>query len=383
MKIRFLTLLLFFSSGLYAHEDITMSVNKGYIHFQYETGWAEFEVGQKISILLNLSEKLLKIKGYPNQHIYIYFDHDYTKRDSSYFALGYGQFSYWDYENTKSTNDKNATGIKLIIRDRDVNIKQLLNLINSAFSNINFIKANQKQLTIDLHSSTNGIAEFDTLYSIPPSKVLKYLSSSDTITERLIKEKTYRNIKKTEEIRAIDYYFQNNKFHFYNTREPDEEWSQEQRKYVITKTYGEDVLVVDNILEISGSFNDGNFVFINDSVFYYIPQLKDKVGGPYKVDSVRAGRRPVYKYYHEYEPVNRFTLFFDNYRNYSKAIFFPDNNLVISNFDKLENNFINEIFNKRNVKETDAGASLKLYIVLTVLGLSLILNLWLWANKHK
>lgn len=383
MRIIFLTLFLFLSFGTYAHEDMIMSVNKGNIHFQYKTGWTELEIGQKVNILLDLSTKLVKTKGYTNEQIYIYFNHDYTKRDSPYWALGFGQFSYWDYEKEKSSKDITATGLKLIIRDRDFDIKELLNIINSAFSNLNFIKANQKQLIIDLHSSTNGVAQFDTLYSISHTLVKEYLSSSDTIIQQLIKEKTYRNLKRAEETRAIDYYYQNNEFHFYNTREPDEEWSQEQRKYVVSKTYGEDILVVNNILEIFGSFNDGHFVFINDSVFYYIPQLKDKVGGPFKVDSVRAGRPPIHKYYHEYSPVNRFTLFFDNYRNYNKAIFFPDSNLVISNFDKLENEFINGIFNKESAKQTDTDSNIKQYLILTVLFLSIILNVWLWTSKHK
>jgi len=383
MRIIFLTLFLFISFGTYAHQDMIMSVNKGNIHFQYKTGWTELEIGQKVNILLDLSAKLVKAKGYSNEQIYIYFDHDYTKRDSSYLALGFGHFSYWDYDKEKSSKDITATGLKLIIRDRDFDIKELLNIINSAFSNVNFIKDNQKQLIIDMHSTTNGVAEFDTLSSIPPTQVKKYLSSSDAIIERLIKEKTYRNLKKAEETRAIDYYYQNNEFHFYNTREPDEEWSQEQGKYVVSKTYGEDILVVDNILEIFGSFNDGHFVFINDSVFYYIPQLKDKVGGPFKVDNVRAGRPPIHKYYHEYAPVDRFTLFFDNYRNYTKAIFFPDSNLVISNFDKLENNFINGIFTKQDVKRTDRDSNKNLYLILTFLILSIILNIWLWTSKRK
>lgn len=383
MRIIFLTLFLCISFGAYAHQDIIVSINKGNIHFEYMTGWTQLEIGQKVNILLDLSAKLVEVKGYTKEQIYINFNHDYAKRDSSYYALGFGQFSYSDYDKEKSLNDITATGLKLIIRDSDFNIKELLNLINSAFANVNLIKSSQQQLIMDRHLSINGVAQFDTLFSIPSAQVQKYLSSSDKTIESLINEKTYRHLKKTEENRAIDYYYQNNEFHFYNTREPDVEWSQELRKYVVSKTYGEDILVVDNILEIFGSFNDGHFVFINDSIFYYIPQLKDKVGGPFKVDSVKAGRPPIHKYYHEYSPVNRFTLFFDNYRNYTKAMFFPDSNLVVSNFDKLENDFINGFFNKQPQKKADTDTNLKLYIILTILVLSIILNLWLLINKHK
>jgi len=256
-----------------------------------------------------------------------------------------------------------------------------LNLINSSIEAIDSIKRNQKPLIIDLKFWSNGIAQFDTFTSVSPEQIGKYLSYSDTIIEKLIKGKTFRNLKKSEEYRDIDYYYQNNKFHFYNTKEPDEIWSQEEERYVINKTYGEDILVVDNILEIFGSFNDGHFVLINDSVFFYVHQLMDKVGGPFKIDNISGRWKPIHKYYHEYSPINRFILFIDNYNNTQKSIFFPDSNLVISNYDSLENEFINSIFKTEIPKQKDLISSKKLYLILTILLLSIILNFWLLKKK--
>jgi hypothetical protein len=382
MKITFLSLLLFFSFSTYAHEDLIISLNNRNIHFQYKSGWSEFEVGRKVNILINLTSKLSKTKGYQNE-FYLYFSHDYTKRDSSYYALGYGEFSFWDNNKNNPLARKNTTGLKVFIRDRDINIKQLLNLVNSAFENENYIKANQKKFIINMHFLTNGITEFDTLFSIPMPQLKRYFSSSDTIVENLNLEKIYRYNKKTEGFRVIDYYYQNYKFHIYNTRDPDEEWSEEQNKYIVSKTYGEDILVVENIHEILGNSNEGHFVFINDSIFYYIPQLKDNIYGPYEIENAHSGRRPIQKYYYEQFPVRRFTLFISNRGVLSKALFLPDKNLVISNFDKIENDFINGIFKKQTINQKCSESNLILNSILSILIISIILNLWLWSKNRK
>ena len=383
MRNRLLIFFIFISLGSYAHQDMIFSVNKGNVHVKYLSGWQQFEIGYKVNILLELTDKLVRTKGYTSDNIYIYFEHDYTKSQKPYLALGYGDFSYMNYEEDKPSINVKKTGIKIIIRDRDLDTKKILTLINSALDNVTYINKNQKQLIIDLNLSINGVDQYDTLISISANKVNKYQSSTDTTINRLLNEKIYRNLKKTNKNRAIDYYFQNDQFHFYNTREHDKEWSQETREYVETKTYGEDILIVDNVHEIFGSFNDGHFIFTNDSVFYYIPQLKDKVSGPFKVDSVKVGRRPILKYYHEYSPVNRFTLFVDNYQNYNKAIFFPDSNLVISNFDKIENDFINNLLKAQTNNNEPNKTDSKLIIILIFFALSIATNIWLSLKKRK
>ncbi|MEO8147541.1 MAG: hypothetical protein ABI723_07890 [Bacteroidia bacterium] len=390
MRKTLLIVFTFVCTATYAHEDIRISINKGNVHFEYLMGWEQFEINHKIDILLELSTKLLISKGYNATPFYIYFRHDYTKRDTSYYALGFGEFSYWDYEKTKS-KDIVTTGLKLIIRDRGFDIKEMLNLINSALMNINIIKANQKQLIIDLHSNDNGVLQYDTLYTISSDLVKKFLNSKDTTIERLMNEKIYRNYKPIRSgVDTIDYYFQNDKFHFYDTR--DEEWV--AGDYVKNQNYGKNILDVNNILEIFGSDNDGHFVFIDDSTFYYLPLNGDKFRGPFKVDSVRAGRPPTRKYYHENQPINRFTLFFDNYRFYNKALFFPDSNLVISNFDKIEDDLINKLIGKEDIKweehtsntrpkKEDDKNNVAHFILLTILAVSIVLNLYLLSRKRK
>ena len=361
-----------------AHQDVVYSVNKGNVHLQYLSGWGQLEIGSKIRIFVELSDKLIKDRFPNSEQLYVYFGHDYTKSDTTYYALGYGQFSFWDYEKNKSSKDVKSKGIKIIIRDRDFDIKRVLFLVNSALSNTDLIKTTQTEYIIK-----TKYYDSDTLNSIQFSQVDKYLASSDPAIEKLLNEKYYRNIQKVNEDRDIDYYFQNNQFHFYNTREPEEEWSQAQNKHVVSKTFGEDILVVDNIFEIFGSINDGHFVFINDSIFYFIPQLKDKIRGPFRIDNVTAGRRPIFKYYHENGPIEKFTLFIDNYRDYDKALFIPDSNLLVSNYDSLENDFINSFFKKTVNKKVDSKSNRTVIILLTLLGLCLVLIFGLIKRERK
>lgn len=378
VKPIFVTAFVLLSFRALAHQDVVYSVNKGNIHLQYLSGWGQLEVGNKIRIFVELSDKLIKAKFPNSEQLYIYFGHDYTKSDTTYYALGYGQFSFWDYEKYKSSNDVKANGLKIFIRDRDFDIKKMLLLINSGFSNIDFIKTNQSEYIIKTR-----YYNADTLNSIQFSQVAKYLSSSDNTVEKLLGEKYYRNIEKSKEESDIDYYFQNNKFHFYNTRKPEEEWSQSQGKYVVTKTFGEDILIIDNIFEIFGSIYDGHFVFINDSTFYFIPQLKDKIRGPFKIDNVRVGRPPIDKYYHESRPIEKFTLFIDKYRSYGKALFIPDSNLLVSNYDKLETDFIKSLFRKAADKEVKGSPNKTVIILLSLLGVCLVTIIWLVRRQRK
>ena len=135
--------------------------------------------------------------------------------------------------------------------------------------------------------------------------------------------------------------------------------------------------------EIFGNVYDGYFVFTNDSTFYFIPQSKDTVRGPFKIDSIRAGRPPITKYYHEYGSIEKFILFVDNYRSYEKALFIPDSNFLVSNYDKIENDFIHSLFKKRDNQIVKSSPDKTIIILLTLLGLCLVTIIWLIRRQKK
>jgi len=367
------------SLPLLAHTDLIYSLNKGNVHLRYLSGWGEFEVGNRMKIFVEIANKLLKDKFSNSEQLYIYFGHDYTQGDTSYYTLGYSEFSFQDYTKYNSSKSIQAKGIKIIIRDRDFDIKKVLLLVNAAFLNIDFVKKNQSD-----HIVKSRYKEPDTIKSIPFSQVNKYLSNADTTIDMLLNKKYYRNLKKTIGYRNIDYYFQNNQFHFYNTIE-QEGWQQKDQKANIDKKSDKDILIVDNIHEIVGN-NDhyGHFVFINDSVFYFLPELQEKVYGPIKIDSIVAGRPPIRKYYCENETIEKYALFIDNYNmGQNKVLYIPQNNLLIPNYNNIEDDFIRTLSKKQNNENTPNKSSNIVAILLAFLCSSIIIILWLIIQRKK
>lgn len=62
MKIFLIIPLLTVSIASYAHEDFITMRDQGNIHFQHLTGWEDFEIHHRISILLELADQLIKKK---------------------------------------------------------------------------------------------------------------------------------------------------------------------------------------------------------------------------------------------------------------------------------------------------------------------------------
>jgi hypothetical protein len=376
--------LIFFSFPIFGHQDYITSLNRKNIHFEFETGWSQFEINQKFDILLELTDSLLDVNNLKETPIYFSFDHDYTKSDTNYTFISFGQFEYWIYDST-SREKQIDNGIIIKIRDEDFKIKELLNLIHSSIININYVKTNINQFTID--SRFQGSQSFN---SIPIDSVYNFKSTNNKTVNDIMTHKVYRNIKPVTKHREIDYYFQNEKFHFYNTRESDRKWNSELRAYEITETYGEDILAVDNILEIFGSFNDGHFIFIDDSSFYYIPQLKNKVIGPLTIDSINPGRQPILEYYHDNfdskeRRFDKFTLFIYEYVYYRKVLVIPDCSMVVGNYDHLESEFINRLLDKNfddnNIATTKKESDYSKIYIFIIVALTLLLTYTIFRKK--
>lgn len=379
MKKHILIVFLFIPLGILAHSDMTFSINKGNVHIAYETGWTEFEIGQKMDILLELATKVASIEGY-NDHIYLYFGHDYTHSYSPHMALGFEEFTYWrDYKEGFSPI-ATETGLVLTIYEKDIDIKQVLSLLHTAIIHVDSIKVNQYQQIIELRSTKHRFSKYDTLYSISPAQIQQYLTSPDSLVDTIISEKTFHNSRLTVSKRNIDYYYQNNKFHIYKKAEITKEESRQQGKY------GEDLLVVDNILEISGesNYNFEYLVFTNDSTFYYVPKLGDEVDGPYQIDSIKAGRRPICHHFIQHYPIKIHTLVFGCYGpHYRKALFIPDSNLVISNMQKIESNLMSESNTNRSADISRKKTQNLVSLLLLFLSASLVFNVWLLVKRFK
>lgn len=362
-------------SFVFGHQDRIISIQKRNLYLQYLIGWEKQEFGKQVQIFGHLAEKLIQKKGFNDEKIFIYFDHNYTHSDTNYCVLSYGSFNF--DQNGKNTE---YTGLKLIIRDYRIDIEKTLNLLASSFTNLDNIKQNQHRLLVDLHMMVNGENQFDTLYTIPSTQVEKYAQKHDVLVQELVSKKTYSDLLGPDTLWNADYYYQNNKYHFYNTRNPETKYIPQKGRGVVVKTFGEDVLVVDNVLEICGEWNYGHFVFVNDSTFYYIPHLKDRVQGPFEVDSVLLGRPPVRKLSYDDYPLKKYTLHFYNYFNETKAVFLPDSNKVISNYQTVEAGFIKSLFGN-NIQDEKSSNSMYYYLLGAILMISVSFNIVFWFRR--
>jgi len=361
----------------FAHQDHYVSYHKSNLYFQYRVGWEIKELDNKIEILILLTEKLL-IEKKIKERIYINFAESHI--DSAYCAVGFGKFVYEDFHKNHRSEH---IGLKINIVDSDINIKELLNLVSVSLNNLHSIKRDQKQEIIDLHERLNGVDQYDTLISITSKVVSQYKITADKLVKKLISQKTYSNLTGPETFWNLDYYYQNNKFHFYNTSEPETKYNPRTGNDDIVKTFGEDILVVDNITETSGEWNYGHFVFINDSTFFYIPREKSDVQGPFKLDSIRFGRPPVRNLNYEYFGYGRFTMYFDNYITITKALFIPEKKILINNYHILEGKSIQNHIDAVEIPKEEKKKEFSIILmILPFLIISIAINIWL-VQKRK
>lgn len=353
MRYLFILLLSLISLYSFGHQDLTFSLKKDNISLDFTTGWKETEILNKCDILLELTSKLLKDRQISNTKIHIKFKWDYTKKDTTNLSLGYIE--------TKSE-------IILKIVDRDLDILKILNLINFAIGNSDFIKLNQKVHFINLNRYNNGISEYDTLISISPEILKQESRKMDKRISIIANEKSFRYRKPNEDLNSIDYYFQNNNYHFYNN----------------DNSSNKDNLVLKNVSEIIGNMQDGYIIFTNDSIFYHIEANKTQYSGPFKINGISNYRQPIHKFYFDSSNPRKFVLYFyNNLEKLKKIAFFPDKKLVILDYDKLEESLLISFFKTNTFLEKYNLSNNTTQILLTILTISILLNLYLWKNRCK
>lgn len=351
LKIFLPILFLLTTSITYSHQDVTFSQNDGNLYLHNKTGWTELEIHDKLDIFYQLLNKMRKAKKYDKIPCYIYFNHNYTNSKPSYYTLNYEKFDFVinDFDN------KDIEGLHLVIRKKNFDIKELLNLMNSAFENIEFIKKSQKQVFFDLNRTSNGIPQFDTLNSIESHIIDQYKQQNNSIVNLLIQEKIYRH----KEYLNVDYFYQNNQFHFYNKK-------------------NEVVITTNDIFEIFGDTNN-SFVFTNDSTFYHFAGYN--VSKAFTIKNMTERNSPIYEFHHEIRRDNapeKFFLIFNNYSHFKKVLFIPYENTVISNYMEIENEWIDGFINSETEKEESEKS-----LIWIILSISLVFNGWLFLRFYR
>ena len=338
LKILGLSLMLFLISNVgFAHQDFTVCLRYGKLTVKYKTGFDEFELNNQMKIFGFLANRYIKDNFDTTKitDILFHFDHNYTKSDTNFCGIGYGKYKIWEFsQSLEEYETDRIKGVMIFVNAYKLNMHNALKMIDYSLKNEEIIQQNQKQL--DFKTLTNP---YYSLKTIPQSNIDKIIDINIPEIDTVLNIKLYRKLERNKQSRDIDYYIQNEKFHFYNTnKDAGKEFPNGEMK----GTYNEDILVLDYVKEIVGDYNIGHFIFNTDSTFYFIPQYKDTILGSFEIKNIRDGRQPILKFYNEWNP-NRFILFMNDYDSYNKVAFFPDYGILIQDYKAKEDSLINEI----------------------------------------
>ncbi|WP_291727403.1 hypothetical protein [Bernardetia sp.] len=351
--------------------DIDLYEDTKNIHLEYWSFGEEFETDNKGQILIDLAQKLIEDSDSPNLQVAININ-SFAGHQNFYYTLGYSQFKAWKMGDMK---DENYEGLVIYVKDKDIYIKKILTILANALDKIEDIKSNQTKILKEKRHSPSNNPQYDTLLSISEKEVEKYTSTSNEKVDLLANEKIYVN-----EISELDYYYKDYKFHIYTTRN----YSNED---AISKKETE-LLVVDNLLEIIGNYQNGYLVFINDSTFHYLTLYNGKTKGEYTIEGIRTARMPIYNYKYKSEPMNFLLMRVADYDTVHQVLFLPDSNLVIPNYayDPFSKKNLEAAIKKQREKESklknnfEFDYQIAFYISMIIIS-SLIV--WIWRQNKS
>lgn len=318
----------------------------------------------KFAVLFYLSEKLVRHKLHESEMFNIYFDQDFDFPDSSFFALGYGS--------TRDNWEPERKGIKLIFRDRDFDIHKVLNIINAACENLELIKHNQYAT-----NNKTKLEEKEIIKSIAQQNILDFASNNSAIVDSLLKERVFRkNVNDyiyDDCVLGMDFYFQNDSFYLFNLCMEGRYKQLNDKKDSLSILF-----VAKNITEYVRYNQFEHFVFVNDSQFYFFNSDYGRHNGPVTIPGFNSKRGFIESINSQDEPFQAYYIFVQKKEEVNKVLFIPDSNLVISNYDKIEKQFVNNYL--RNVKPNNLRFNDRI-LWLSLLLVSIIFNLVLISRR--
>lgn len=360
---KYIFLFLFFCIPFFvkANWDLDVYDDTKNVSIKSYLSYEEFETPYKIKTLIKLAQKLIEQSDNPNLQVFIKINYYGTYQDS-YYTLGYDKFRSWKLG--YDSQEREYEGLVIFVKDKDIEIKKILSILSNALEKIEYIKSNQTKIYKESKYSYSNDPKFDTLYSISSEEINHYSSNQNNLLNTILSEKIDVERRfETKEQKDINYYYQNNKYHFYTSKNT------------------QDLLVVDNVVEIVGSTKDGYFIFDTDSTFYYLTMIDKKIKGRFEIDDLYQGRHPIYNYEHKTKPLN---LFFLNLSNSpTQILFVPERNFVYSNYREVEKKIIdiliqNKIEEDNKEKQKNSfkfNFEIAFYISLATI-LSLIFIIW-------
>ena len=175
--------------------------------------------------------------------------------------------------------------------------------------------------------------------SIPLNLTHEYIQLKDTLVNKVLKKGVnptpVRDLKKDD----ISYAFKDNRYHFYV--------ASDSGNGIFQKT----LLQLDNFLEHNISNKGKRFVFSCDSIFYFLNPQSDSALGPFVLNGLDSQGCKILDCQYANEPFNRYILKLKDSLGIHKALFVPDSSMVISEYQTIENNFLETLVEKKEPKQ--------------------------------
>jgi len=382
MRNFFLCLLFLLSLKSSATESFNINISYGKVHFFADNLYESQEVANKVDIFLCLLKDFVHREEI-NEDVMVMLSDEYTYspslRDTLMYSVSYRGFTYTTYDSCRkceygySRNEHNANGIVIKIRAREYRPREWLQLISAALRNQDLVK--KEQNSYHIKSINKWAKDYDEM-KIPYKTAYMLSRQKESIIDSLFAKKIYCGSAMLNWHRV--YYFKDSNFYFQELRGNVNEYLNQyninevnipesfHHKFIAQKWLDtvNACLVTKNILQINPS-QLGDFVFINDSMFYF---LSNKVKGPFTLSNLHKYSIFDFKSYCMFKPVEYVIMEIENnkHKDGIERIFFcPDSSLIVRNYDSLEVDQVKQLFRKfrSNMQEVGISGKEKLLII--------------------
>lgn len=335
-------LILIFSFAVFytsASEDYIISSNYKNVHLLSGGLEGNDEKNAKIGMFFNMVKKLVESKKY-KEEIYIkaYCDDDNKLYDTMPYSARYGNFTCRDYDTGGIyMHEWGDRGLIIEIVDKDCKLNEWLQFVNSVFINVNYIK----QYSLVYHIAANPgrwNAHSDT--SISHTVAMQLAQESDNTVDSILQQRWYCG--SIEHGWQEVFYYSGNKFHLQYYDQGFDSNAIYNHYEILYKRFtpSEELknknsfLELDNIVLIQSTLF-GDFIYTNDSTFYFVTRPQKKVSGPYVLNHKSKYGSVYLNCFCISAPIKHIEISFESeFNGHQEYVFTPDSEFTVNTSGK-------------------------------------------------
>jgi hypothetical protein len=237
-------------------------------HWSYGGDGSEYD--SQVYMLFGILEEFNK--KYYNDTAFFYVDID-CRSERPVYELGFETINFPFEDKNLKPQWRPHKSIKLSFNGPELIYSNILKILYFGLTNQQYINRWQK-------ASLN-----DSLYWYPfvlkpliNATLKQVIAEDNALVTAILNKRFYRvHAHHRERNDAIDYYYQNNQLHIYNTKGPNPRSSEEKDADTSGKTLGS----FDKILSIKSDSKNHYLILVNHFCFYHLTLADEKISGPF------------------------------------------------------------------------------------------------------